>query len=211
MQLYKGAELNGVVDRINILKNSVDKDRLDHYLKPTKGNIGLSMIQYGNWQEEEINPKDRWSLERVPAKLLQDIVDEIARKNKDSDGRLLMLLHLDSVACECKAVMGSPKVFMDPRIFIPYITMKWVGREDGYGPDNTPGLHPHCEESIARRSIGILEHAGYEAYWALGDVIFEKLPEASKLLKMGPGNLVWVHSQAVPIMEHVPDLYETIV
>ena len=68
--------------------------------------------------------------EDVNAILLSDIIDDIVKISDVTKTykmkKMAVVIKIDIESFECRAFLGSPKIFSNPRVYIPYIVMEWT-------------------------------------------------------------------------------------
>ena len=68
--------------------------------------------------------------EDVDAILLRNVIDDIVKvvgvKGKSKRRKTPVVIKIDIETFECRAFLGSPKIFSHPHIYIPYIVMEWT-------------------------------------------------------------------------------------
>ena len=111
-----------------LLQNAVDETRKKVTIESFSGNIGGSRVI--NSAENLV--QERGFREVVNSVLLSDIFGLISQLRKGKP-TTTVIMKVDIETFECKAFLGSPKIFEDPEIFIPYVVMEWhfLSQSDG--------------------------------------------------------------------------------
>ena len=97
-----------------------------------------------------------------------------------------------SFSHECRAFLGSPKIFQDPRVFIPYIAMEWTFAT--VAANGTRVFPQSCPENELKRLTSHFFDNGYSPH----NEMLRKLSRSNSFEWFG--NVVWIHEYAKPVI-----------
>ena len=207
--MYKNAKLNGVLDKVTMLKHSANyRDCLPTHIKPAKGNFEASMVQdkdvFGE-DDDESNNHPTMRKETVSSLKLIRVFDDIKAKTRDRP--IPVLLSIDTNGLECKALLGSAMIFSDRSFSIPYVLTKWylmIRDEEG-----EPHYHEHCPKDMMELVVDMMVKNGYEPYEQLSKSYWLK-QDPSDLMEVTGKYVMWKKKTArnEGIFSKVNDLYD---
>ena len=137
--------------------------------------------------------------EELDAILLSDIVNDIIDKRFGQgiipgSGRIPVILKIDIEHFECRALLGSPWIFTEANIFIPYIVMEWTYLTRK-GPRK---FYPtSCPVEKLRSMAQLLSRSGYRPYKEGNMRVPYKVEEAEDWAPQEA--VMWVHHMAKKI------------